>query len=80
MLGDSSVANGVKGGIRKGKGGGMTVFVQVGSVGMVFGILTPFGLTETGVKATSEEVEKGGKEFIIFVDGRFPGNKVAKVS
>jgi hypothetical protein len=52
----------------------MTVFVQVGSIGMVFGVLTPFGLTEAGIKAACEKIEKGGEEFIVFVDGRFPGN------
>ena len=80
LLGDSSVANGVKGGIGKSEGGRMTVFVQVRSVGMVFGVLTPFGLTKTGIKAAGEEVEKGGEDFVVLVLGRFSGNNVAKVS
>jgi hypothetical protein len=74
VLSDSSVANGVKGGVGKSEGGGMTVFVQVGIVGVMFGVLAPFGLTKTGVKATNEEVEKGGEEFVVLVRRRLPGN------
>jgi hypothetical protein len=33
----------------------------------VFGILAPFGLTETGKEAEGEEIEEDGQEMVVFV-------------
>lgn len=65
--GDSTVAVSEKGEVRYGKGGGFVIFIAVWCFGDVFGVLAPFGLTETGKEAEGEEIEKDGKEMVVFV-------------
>ena len=47
---------------------------------MVFGVLRPFRLAEAGVETAQEEIEKDGKEFVVFVFGAFEGGEVTEVS
>jgi hypothetical protein len=65
--GDATVAVGEKGQVGYGEGGGFVIFIAVRCFGDVFGVLAPFGLTETGKEAEGEEIEKDGQEMVIFV-------------
>ena len=63
-----------------GKSRRLSEFVEVRCVGMVFGVLRPFRLAEAGVETAQEEIEKDGKEFVVFVFGAFEGGEVTEVS
>lgn len=64
---DATVAMGEKGEVGNREGGGFVVFVAVWCFRDVFGILAPFGLTETGKEAEGEEIEEDGQEMVVFV-------------
>ena len=71
MKGDSTVAETEESNVGQSKCSRLVVFVQVGSVGMMFGVLAPFRLAEAGKQAAGEEVKKGGEEFVVCRPRRF---------